>query len=73
MSKTRCDCEDEGGIYQGNDITCGPPNPCVGACCPNGVGVGPNYPCTLTTASGCSGPFGGYGSVCQPHSCEPPG
>jgi len=74
-TKTRCDCEDVGygGIYQGNDDTnaCGPPNPCVGACCPNGVG--PNYPCTLTTASGCSGPFGGLGSDCTLNPCWPPG
>ncbi len=73
--KNRCDCEADGGSYQGNDETdaCGPPNPCVGACCPNGIGVGPNYPCTLTAPSGCPGPFGGLGTVCAPGSCRPPG
>jgi hypothetical protein len=70
---TRCDCIAANSNYQGNGATCGPPNPCVGACCPNGVGIGPNYPCTLTTASGCSGQFVGLGTSCTANPCWPPG
>ena len=68
-TKTRCDCEDigYGGIYQGNDITCGPPNPCAGACC----GPGPLYPCAIMSRSTCTDQFRGEGTICSPNPCGP--
>ncbi len=55
-------CENNDGIYQGDDTTCDP-NPCVtGACCVDGV-------CSITTEAGCSGTYMGDDTTCDPNPC----
>jgi hypothetical protein len=71
--KTRCDCEEGGGQYRAG-TTCGPPNPCRGACCLPGE----QYPCEEMTDSRCVGVYGGTyegeGTTCTPtNPCVPPG
>jgi len=66
--ETACQCVGHTGQYRGDDSTCGPPNPCVGACC----GPAPDYTCTLTTTSGCTQRFLGTGTTCSPNLCGPP-
>lgn len=69
--KTMCDCHEGGGTFRGNSTTCGPPNPCKGACC-----VAESN-CIETTFSRCTtifeGDHQGDGTECVPGSCGPPG
>ena len=62
---TRCACDDSDGSYRGNGAGCGPPNPCVGACCAGGA-------CMLTTPTQqCAGTSLGLGTTCSPNPCLP--
>ncbi|MCP4247358.1 MAG: hypothetical protein GY778_09950, partial [bacterium] len=66
--KTQADCEAGGGTYLGDFSNCGPPNPCVVACClPTGV-------CVDLTVSDCAATNGisqGGGTSCLTDPCPP--
>lgn len=61
-SRTAC-TSTYSGTYHGDMTTCGNFNCNLGACC-DYLGS-----CTLTTNTGCSGAFRGFGTTCVPGSC----
>jgi len=67
--KTRCDCQHDGGQYEYDGATCGPPNPCTGGCCLS------ETQCTEVTytrcVSGLGGTYNGDGTTCSPNPCGP--
>ncbi len=67
--KTECDCEAGGGVYRGDNSTCGPPNVCQGACCT------PDSFCIDTTTLTCNlifqGSYQGDGTTCGSGVCSP--
>jgi hypothetical protein len=66
---SQAECEQSGGIYQGDGTVC-EPNPCVpagwGACCYVADGV-----CQVGPSTACSGEYLGDGTICTPYPCHP--
>jgi hypothetical protein len=56
-------CAQQGGTYQGNNVSCVPVTPCPGACCLINGG------CGISTNAGCNGVFQGPGTTCTPGLC----
>lgn len=67
--KTQWKCECDGGQYRSDGETCGPPNPCVGACCLS------ETQCTEVSytrcVSGLGGIYHGDATTCTPNLCLP--